>query len=118
MPTGFVEPRNPRARARDVMLRHTRVAIGAVAAGAVGLSGLFSVVAAQAFKGHATRSADPVRARAAPTPRTARVHVPAPQRIPAIASQPAPLQPPAQPPAAATPEPAPAAPAPQVSGGS
>jgi hypothetical protein len=118
MPTGLADSRHARTRSRDLMLRHTRTAIAAVAAGAVGLSGLFSVVAAQAFKGHGARSAGPIRSRPAATSRTAGVHVPPPQRIPAIAGELAPLQPPAQPPAAAAPAPAPAAPAPQVSGGS
>lgn len=107
-----------RARRRDVSLRRARGLVAGVAAAAVGLSGLASVVAAQAFKGHQRRApaAAPVH-RAARTPR---VHVPAPERIPAIAGDPAPLQPPPQAPAPApaAPAPAPSAPAPQVSGGS
>ena len=86
----------------------------AVSAAAVALSGMLSVVAAQAFKGHQSDAATP--AAGAPAPR--HVNVPAPERIPAIAGDPAPLQPPAQPPASAAPDPAPSAPAPQVSGGS
>jgi hypothetical protein len=88
--------------------------IAGVAAGAAALSGLVSVVAAQAFKGHSTSASRTKHARtAAPRP----VRVPAPQHVPSIAgAPPAPLQPPAQPPAAAVPQPA--APAPQVSGGS
>jgi len=95
-----------RRRARDVALRRTRRLIAGVAAGAVALSGLLSVVAAQAFKGHTT-SATP----------TTRSDVPGPQSIPrAQDDDAAPLQPPAQPPAASDQQPS--APAPQVSGGS
>jgi hypothetical protein len=47
----------------------------------------------------------------------ARVKVPPPERVPPIAGEPAPLQPPAQPPAA-TAVPQEQAPAPPVSGGS
>src|SRR5690349_13395269 len=45
--------------ARDRALRRTRGAIAAVAAGAAAASGLLSVVAAQAFKGHAQRTPAP-----------------------------------------------------------
>ena len=41
-----------RVRLRDTALRRTKVLIAGIAAAAVALSGLFSVVAAQAFKGH------------------------------------------------------------------
>lgn len=102
-------------RERDAALRRTRVMIAGVAAGAVGVSGLLSVVAAQAFKGRPQRVAGHTWAHAAPVPRT---HVPGPQAIPPIAGAPAPLQPPAQPPAAPTPQPVAPGPAPQVSGGS
>ena len=84
----------------------------AVSAAAIALSGVLSVVAAQAFKGHQADAATP-RSSA---PR--HVNVPAPDRVPAIAGEATPLQPPAQPPASATPDPVPSAPAPQVSGGS
>jgi hypothetical protein len=104
-----------RARRRDVALRRTRGLVASVAAAAVGLSGLASVVAAQAFKGHGRRAPAPAPVRRA---RVKHVHVPAPDRIPAIAGDPAPLQPPAQPPAPAPATPPPSAPAPQVSGGS
>ena len=98
-----------RARARDVALRRTRRLITIVAAGAVALSGLLSVVAAQAFKGH-TQTAQ----AATPAARSDGAQVPGPQSIPrAGADDAAPLQPPAQPPAASIP-----APEPQVSGGS
>jgi hypothetical protein len=92
-------------RARDAALRRTRAIVAGVAAGAVALSGLFSVVAAQAFKGH-TRAATTTRADGAP-------RVPGPDSVPSIAGDAAPLQPPAQPPAASDPQPEP-----QVSGGS
>jgi hypothetical protein len=104
-----------RVRRRDVALRRTRGLVASVAAAAVGLSGLASVVAAQAFKGHHRRALPPAPVRRARTPH---VHVPAPDRIPPIAGDPAPLQPPAQPPAPAPAAPTPSAPAPQVSGGS
>ena len=106
---------------RDAALRRTRAIVAGVAAAAVGLSGALSVVAAQAFSGHPQRSAPVPVAKAADRSRTPRVSVPRPQRIPSIDGQPAPLQPPAQPPAATQDtQPAPAAPVPepQVSGGS
>lgn len=110
------------SRARDAAIRRTRAIIAGVAAGAVGLSGLLSAVAAQAFKGHAQRTASSATAVAKPAhrSRTPRVSVPRPQPIPSIAGQPTPLQPPAQPPAAATPQATQQAPVPepQVSGGS
>ena len=113
MPPQRIDPGKPtRARARDALLRRTRGAMVAVSAAAVALSGMLSVVAAQAFKGHQADAATPT----AGAPARRHVNVPAPDRIPAIAGDPAPLQPPAQPPAAAAP--APPAPAPQVSGGS
>jgi hypothetical protein len=94
-----------RQRARDAALRWTRGLIVGVAAGAVALSGVLSVVAAQAFKGHSS-SATPARSE--------RLRVPGPQSIPQAGDDDAtPLQPPAQPPASSDP-----APAPQVSGGS
>ena len=107
---------------RDAALRRTRAIVVGVAAAAVGLSGTLSVVAAQAFKGHPQSSApSPVPvAKGGDGSRSPRVSVPRPQRIPSIDGQPAPLQPPAQPPAATQdtqPAPAPA-PEPQVSGGS
>ena len=104
--------------ARDAALRRTRAIVAGVAAAAVGLSGALSVVAAQAFNGHPQRSEPtpgPV-AKAADRARAPRVSVPRPQRIPSIDGQPAPLQPPAQPPAAT--QDTQQAPAPQVSGGS
>ena len=94
-----------RARARDAALRLTRGLIVSIAAGAVALSGVLSVVAAQAFNGHSS-SATPARSE--------RVGVPGPQSIPQAGTDDAtPLQPPAQPPASSDP-----APTPQVSGGS
>ncbi|HET8953215.1 MAG TPA: hypothetical protein VFN44_22025, partial [Solirubrobacteraceae bacterium] len=107
--------------ARDAALRRTRAIVAGVAAAAVGLSGALSAVAAQAFKGHPQRSAPSpgLVAKTADRSRTPRVSVPRPQAIPSIDGQPAPLQPPAQPPASAQDtQPAPAVPEPQVSGGS
>ena len=116
MPPERTDPgKHPRARARDALLRRTRGAMVAVSAAAIALSGMLSVVAAQAFKGHQADAATPAAA-GSPAPR--HVSVPAPDSIPAIAGEPAPLQPPAQPPASAAPVPAPVAPAPEVSGGS
>lgn len=98
-------------RARDAALRRTRALIVGVAAGAVALSGLLSVVAAQAFKGHT--------ATAAPATQSDGTSVPGPQSIPqAQGDDAAPLQPPAQPPAASDPQSSAPAPEPQVSGGS
>ena len=120
---GGADPRHQpgRLRARDAGLRRTRAIVAGVAAGAVGLSGLLSVVAAQAFKGHpqratTTRAKTQTHTRA----RAPSVSVPGPQSVPSIAGDPAPLQPPAQPPAAATPQPSAPEPAPepQTSGGS
>src|SRR6478672_4294846 len=99
-------PRRPWSPAdRDGAVRRTRRVTRMVIAGAAGLSGLFSVVAAEAFKGHA--SAKP-RATAQVGP-----SVPAPQHVPTIA--PAPrhrLKPPSTPPSAAAPAPPAPAPAP------
>jgi len=102
-----------RIRTRDAAVRRARGAVVGVAAGAVALSGLLSVVAAQAFKGHPQPTVTVTNTTPAPT---SRVPVPGPEDVPPIAGEPAPLQPPAQPPAA--PIPTPSAPVPQVSGGS
>ena len=105
--------RSARVRARDVAVRRTRGIVIGVAAGAVALSGVFSVVAAQAFKG---RSQQPAATSSVPA-LAAGASVPGPDDIPSISGDPAPLQPPEQPPAAAPQTTAPA-PEPQVSGGS
>jgi hypothetical protein len=99
--------RDVSARARDAAIRRTRKIIAGIAASAVALSGLFSVVAAQAFKGHQQGSVTATPADNAPTP--------AP---PPAGADPTPLQPPAQPPAASRTPDATPAPQPQVSGGS
>jgi hypothetical protein len=113
-----------RLRARDSAIRRTRAMVVGVAAGAVALSGAFSVVAANAFKGRQSRAAT---ATATPTATRADVgtsgrRVPGPDSVPPIANDPAPLQPPEQPPAQAPAAPAPQpeapAPVPQTSGGS
>ena len=96
-----------RVRLRDTALRRTKVLIAGIAAAAVALSGLFSVVAAQAFKGH--QKADTTAAQ------TDDGGAPA---APAATDDPTPLQPPEQPPAASDPQPSGSAPQPQVSGGS
>ncbi len=106
--------------ARDAALRRTRRLTRLVVVGAAALSGAFSAVAAQAFKGHGQARPRPAApARVAPAPRVA---VPGPQRVPAIAGTPGALQPPSAPPAAAAPAaqpaPAPPPPPPVVSGGS
>ena len=118
-----IPPTNPRAR--DRALRMVRGAAWSVGVGAAGLTALFSVVAAHAFKGHSGKTKAVAAVR--PARQLQRVSVPPPQHVPAISGAPA-LAPPAQPPAAApsqqsapAPQPAPVpqpAPAPQVSGGS
>jgi hypothetical protein len=112
MPSDPTDP-GGRVRARDALVRRTRGAVAAAAAAALALSGLLSAVAAHAFKGHQADAASPTATPAGPR----HVHVPPPERIPAIAGQP-PLQPPSQPPATVTPDPVAPDPAPQVSGGS
>ena len=105
--------RTARVRARDAAVRRTRAIVIGFAAGAVALSGVFSVVAAQAFKGHAQ---PPATKTTTPEP-VSGAAVPGPDDIPSISGDPAPLQPPEQPPAAA-PQPTAPTPEPQVSGGS
>src|SRR6478735_5178999 len=108
----------PANRDRDV--RRVRAAAWTVSLTAATLAGGLSVAAAHAFKGHDGRP------RAAPPVRVARaIRVPPAQRVPAIAGEAQPLQPPAAPPTAAPPTAAPptAAPAqpvpqPETSGGS
>jgi hypothetical protein len=109
---------------RDRVLRRVRAVSWGVGLTAAGATAVLSAAAAHAFKGHtaSTRHAT----RHAPAP--ARVRVPRPQHVPAIAATP--LAAPTQAPAAATPAPTPppvqtpaAAPAPvqtpaPVSGGS
>jgi hypothetical protein len=121
---------------RDRAVRRVRNLTWAVAAGTAGLATSLSVVAANAFKGHARNTASGAAAAAAAKHKRAperRVVVPGPQHVPSISGA-APLQPPAEPPssaptpapAPATPTPAPATPAPapapapqpQTSGGS
>jgi hypothetical protein len=105
----------PSAASRDRALRRVRLAAWGVGLGAAALTGGLSVVAANAFKGHDGKAR--VTAAVARSVRAgAHVSVPPPQRVPPIAGQPAPLQPPPQPPAAAVPQEQ--APAPAVSGGS
>jgi hypothetical protein len=94
---------NRRLRARDAAIRRTRMIIAAVAASAVALSGLFAGVAAQAFKGH--------QPGAATAPQSGDAAAPA---QPASDEDTGPLQPPSQPPSAASPQDS----VPQVSGGS
>jgi hypothetical protein len=103
---------SPSPSRRDHDLRRLRGAAWAVAAGAGVLAAGLSVAAAHAFKGHdgTTRSSALGRA-----PRAARVRVPPAQHVPAIAGDPLPLQAPAEPPAAAPPQPTPEA---ETSGGS
>jgi hypothetical protein len=120
---------------RDRAIRRIRNVTWGVGAATAGLATSLSVVAAHAFKGH-PRQVKPAAVVATKPPAPRRVVVPPPQRVPAIANRPAPLNPPATPPSAAptptpaappaaapapapTPAPAPApAPQPQTSGGS
>jgi hypothetical protein len=96
-----------RVRLRDSALRRTKVLVAGIAAGAVALSGLFSVVAAQAFKGHQQAGST-----------AATTDDGGAQAVPPTSHDPAPLRPPAQPPAASDRQPSGSAPQPQVSGGS
>ena len=102
--------------ARDAALRRTRRVARVLVVGAAALSGLFSVVAAQAFKGHGKAGAGAaggaVASAGATTSRRATVAVAPPQRVPSIAPPQAALQPPAAAPAPAQQTPAPAQPAP------
>jgi hypothetical protein len=119
MTTGDEGRQSARLRARDAAVRRTRAIVVGVAAGAVALSGIFSVVAANAFKGRRPRAATAkATATATSSGATSGRRVPGPDSVPPIAGDPAPLQPPAQPPATPVPQPAAPAPAPQVSGGS
>lgn len=107
---------------RDRALRRIRTVHRIAGVTVAGATAGLSLLASHAFKGHAgNASAATVPAVVtAPTPRPA-VQVPPPEAVPAIAGDPAPLEPPPaapQPsPQAAVPEPAPAPP-PVVSGGS
>jgi hypothetical protein len=103
-----------RLRARDAALQRTRAIVVGIAAGAIGLSGVFSVVAAHAFKGRTQRATPTATTQAQPSGPS----VPGPDAVPPIAGDPAPLQPPAQPPATPAPQPSSPVPTPQVSGGS
>lgn len=103
-----------RLRARDAAVHRTRAIVVGVAAGAIGLSGVFSVVAAHAFKGRPQRATPAATTDAQQSGR----RVPGPDAVPPIAGDPVPLQPPAQPPATPVPQPSSPAPTPQVSGGS
>ena len=116
MTNGGEGPQSARARARDAAVRRTRAIVVGVTAGAVALSGVFSVVAAHAFKGRKLHAATPTATSDAARPSGPRV--PGPDAVPPIAGDPAPLQPPEQPPATPVPQPEAPAPAPQVSGGS
>ncbi|MEP6953930.1 MAG: hypothetical protein ABI950_07720 [Solirubrobacteraceae bacterium] len=109
------DPRRPWGpAARDAALRRTRRVTRLIVVATAGLSGTFSVVAAQAFKGHAPPKAG--RAPAVEPTATA----PAPDHVPAIApTRHRRLRAPSAPPAAApAPAPAPPPPPPVVSGGS
>src|SRR3954451_1594343 len=93
-------------RSRDTALLRTRQVTVVVAAAAACGAGLFSVVAAHAFKGHP-------RAQSARAPAPARAAtVPGPEFVPSIDGAPSP------PAAAPAPAPPPPAPAPVRSGGS
>jgi hypothetical protein len=118
MTNGGEGPQSARARARDAAVRRTRAIVVGVTAGAVALSGVFSVVAAHAFKGRKLHAATPTATATSHAARPSGPRVPGPDAVPPIAGDPAPLQPPEQPPATPVPQPEAPAPAPQVSGGS
>jgi hypothetical protein len=99
---------------RDRTLARVRVLNWGLGLGAVAAAGGLSVAAAQSFKGHTGATT----ATTAATRPVTRVRVPPPQHVPAISGQPAPLLPPAQPPAAAPATQDPGGGAPPVSGGS
>jgi hypothetical protein len=88
---------------RDQLVQRVRAARWVAGVGAAGLTAAFSVAAANAFKGHDGRKAT---AGAAPQQttktKTRHVTVPAPDKVPSIASDGS-LQPPAQSPQAAPP---------------
>jgi hypothetical protein len=100
---------------RDRAARRLRALTWGVAIVSAGATAGLSAVAAHAFKGH---SAKPAAAAPRPAAAVARVSVPGPQQVPAIAGQPAALQPPPDPPAAAPSVAQSAPPPPPVSGGS
>jgi len=104
----------PRNRAQDATRRdravaRVRAAGRGLAVAAVAAAAVLSAVAQHAFRGHSGEASAATAGR--------RVSVAPPDQVPAIAGDPAPLQPPPAPPAAVAPAPAPA-PAPPVSGGS
>jgi len=88
---------------RDQLVQRVRAARWVAGVGAAGLTAAFSVAAANAFKGHdgrkaATGAAPPQATKA----KTRHVTVPAPDKVPSIASDGS-LQPPQQAPQAAPP---------------
>jgi hypothetical protein len=91
---------------RDRVLRRMRAVSWGAGLTAAGATAVLSAAAAHAFKGHTASTGHAARGtpvRGTPTP--ARVRVPRPQHVPAIAATP--LAAPTQPPAAATPAPTP-----------
>lgn len=114
-------PRHSAPAARDRSLRRVRAAQWGTGVVAAGLTATLSLAAANAFKGHSDKTpvthATAVPQRPAPSP----VQVPPPERVPAIAGQPAPPEPPAEAPQSVPPAPQPVPeplPAPVTSGGS
>jgi len=88
---------------RDQLVQRVRAARWAAGVGAAGLTAAFSVAAANAFKGHDGRKAATGAAPQQTTKTKARhVTVPAPDKVPSIASDGS-LQPPEQSPQAAPP---------------
>src|SRR3954454_22827 len=101
MDEGMTEPRPAKSPSRrDRAIRRIRNVTWAVGAATAGLATSLSVVAAHAFKGHPRQvKSGGVGATKPAAPR--RVVGPPPQRVPATANTPAPLNPPATPPSAA-----------------
>lgn len=97
---------------RDQLVQRVRAARWAAGVGAAGLTAAFSVAAANAFKGHDGRKASTAAAPKQTTKaRTRHVTVPAPDKVPSIASDGS-LQAPQEAPQAAAPQAA--APQPQA----
>lgn len=84
--------------ARDRSVRAVRIVGRTTAVGATVLAAALSAVAASAFKGHSGGAVSTAQGSSAV--RVANVGVPGPQNVPAISGAAAPLQAPAQPPAA------------------
>jgi hypothetical protein len=98
--TPFLRPEDPAVTSRDRALRTGRRVAWTSLVGALGLSGVFSVVAARTVKGHTKPASTIDRAASRARATSSAVQVPAPQRIPSIAGLPAAPRPPAAAPTA------------------